>query len=182
MTRRPLRALLLSTLVPAVAGAGDKVGPETCKACHPAAYEAWLAGPHARSLETLPARSREDARCLACHAPDRGAGIGGVSCEACHGPGRIYAAPYVMRDPELARAVGLLVPDEKICLGCHTDSTPSLVRFEHARKLPLIDHWSRERAARRDAALRPAPKRGAGRPAPPSPAVPARPPQRERLP
>jgi hypothetical protein len=46
-----------------------------------------------------------------------------------------------MRDPELARAVGLVEPSERVCAGCHTESTPSLVRFEYARKLPLIRHW-----------------------------------------
>jgi hypothetical protein len=153
VTRCPARALLVAALLPASAAtAGDKVGPETCKACHPEAYEAWRTGPHARTLESLPERSRKDPRCLSCHAPDREAGIAAVSCEACHGPGRIYSAPYVMRDPELARAVGLLDPGEKTCRACHTESTPSLVRFEHAKKLPLIDHWSKEREARRAAA------------------------------
>jgi formate-dependent nitrite reductase cytochrome c552 subunit len=89
----------------------------------------------------LPERSRADKRCLSCHAPDIEDGIAGVSCEACHGPGRLYSAPYVMRDPELARAVGLADPGERACAGCHTDTTPSLVKFEYARKLPLIKHW-----------------------------------------
>jgi hypothetical protein len=53
----------------------------------------------------------------------------------------------VMRDPELARLVGLADPGEQSCLACHGESTPSLVRFEHAKKLPLIDHWTRERQA-----------------------------------
>jgi formate-dependent nitrite reductase cytochrome c552 subunit len=117
------------------------VGPETCKACHPAAYETWRASPHARARESLPERSRNDKRCLSCHAPDLEDGLAGVSCEACHGPGRAYSAPYVMRDPELARAV------ERACAGCHTDSTPSLVKFEYARKLPLIKHWDDPPAA-----------------------------------
>ncbi len=120
---------------------GDRVGPETCKACHAAAYEAWRSSPHARARESLPERSRGDARCLSCHAPDLEDGIAGVSCEACHGAGRAYAARYVMRDAELARAVGLVDPDEHTCASCHTDSTPSLVKFEYARKLPLIRHW-----------------------------------------
>jgi len=139
----PLAAALgLAALAaPAHPRAAEHVGPETCKACHPAAYEAWKASPHARARETLPERSRGDKRCLSCHAPDIEDGIAGVSCEACHGPGRAYSAPYVMRDAELARAVGLVDPGEKTCAGCHTDSTPSLVRFEYARKLPLIKHW-----------------------------------------
>lgn len=157
MTRPFARALLLAALLPATAvgadavpaghGGGALVGPETCKACHPAAYETWRAGPHARSLDGLPAQNRKDPRCLSCHAPDVEVGIPGVGCEACHGPGRVYSAPYVMRDAELARAVGLVDPGEKSCLACHGESAPSLVRFEYVKKLPLIDHWTRERQA-----------------------------------
>lgn len=162
VTRPPVRRLLLAiplllaaAAAPALAAGADadrtggnsKVGPETCKACHPAAYEVWRVGPHARSLDGLPAQSRKDPRCLSCHAPDADEGLVAISCESCHGPGRIYSAPYVMRDPELARAVGLVDPGEKSCLACHGESAPSLVRFEYAKKLPLIDHWTRERAA-----------------------------------
>lgn len=130
----------LVLLAPSLSHAGDKVGPEACRACHPSAYEAWRAGPHARARESLPERSRNDARCLSCHAPDADDGLSGVSCESCHGGGRLYSAPYVMRDPELARALGLEDPGEKTCLACHTESTPSLVAFEYARKVALIAH------------------------------------------
>jgi hypothetical protein len=51
-----------------------------------------------------------------------------------------------MRDRELARAVGLVDPGERTCAACHTESTPSLGRFEYARKLPLIEHGG-DRAA-----------------------------------
>jgi hypothetical protein len=155
VTRTFLPALLATSLLalpPArSAAAGDKVGPETCKACHPAAYEAWRAGPHARTLEALPAQSRKDPRCLGCHAPDADEGLTGISCEACHGPGRAYSAPYVMRDGELARLVGLTDPGERSCLVCHGESAPSLVRFDYLKKLPLVDHWTRERQALRQA-------------------------------
>jgi formate-dependent nitrite reductase cytochrome c552 subunit len=123
------------------------VGPETCKACHPAAYEAWRTGPHARAFDSLPERSRKDGRCLSCHAPRMEDGFVAVGCESCHGAGGAYSARYVMRDPELARAVGLLDPNEKTCSGCHNESTPSLTKFEYARKLPLLEHWNAERAA-----------------------------------
>jgi hypothetical protein len=125
---------------PALAPGGDLVGPETCKACHPAAYASWREGPHARALESLPERSRGDRRCLSCHAPAAEAGQTGVGCEACHGPGRLYAARYVMRDAELARALGLVIPGEKGCLACHGESTPSLRRFDFSRKVKLIQH------------------------------------------
>lgn len=143
MPRLSALALVAAVVLaaPPLSHAGDKVGPETCKACHPAAYEAWAASPHARAREALPERSRGEPRCLTCHAPDAEDGLAGVSCEACHGDGRLYSARYVMRDPELARAVGLLDPGEKTCTACHTDLTPSLVRFEYERKLPLIRHW-----------------------------------------
>jgi hypothetical protein len=138
--RHALVSVVLAALAPPYAHASDKVGPETCRACHPTAYAAWLATPHARARESLPERNRSDARCLSCHAPDAEDGLAGVSCESCHGAGRLYAAPYVMRDAELSRALGLLDPGEKSCLACHTDSTPSLVKFEYERKLALIAH------------------------------------------
>ena len=123
----------------------------------------------------LPERSRKDPRCLSCHAPDLSdAGVAGVSCEACHGPGRLYSAPYVMRDAELARAIGLVRPGEKDCAACHGESAPSLVRFDYQKKLPLIDHWTRERRAAAGAS----PRSAAGKPATP-PARPAPPGQKE---
>lgn len=168
-----LLLLLASSLPAAALAAGDKVGPEACKACHPAAYDAWRGSPHARALESLPERSRKDGRCLTCHAPDAEDGLAsGVSCESCHGGGRSYAASYVMRDPELSRAVGLADPGEKTCLACHTDSTPSLERFEYARKLPLIVHGEGAPSA--------APARKPAEPSRPTPSKPASPAARER--
>jgi formate-dependent nitrite reductase cytochrome c552 subunit len=135
-----LLAAIAALLAPARARPADTVGPETCRACHPSAYETWAASPHARAREALPERSRNEPRCLSCHAPEAQDGRAGVTCESCHGSGRAYAAPWVMRDPELARAVGLLDAGPKTCAACHTDSTPSLVRFEYERKLALIRH------------------------------------------
>ena len=134
------RSLALAALLPALAAAADLIGAETCKACHPAAWEAWRDGPHARALASLTEAQRADRRCTACHAPDADKGVAGVTCETCHGGGRVYAQAYVMRDRELARAVGLVDPGERTCLGYHDESAPSLSRFDYARKLPLIDH------------------------------------------
>jgi formate-dependent nitrite reductase cytochrome c552 subunit len=159
--RSPVAALL--ALLPAAASAQGYIGAETCKACHPAAYEAWSDGPHAHALDRLPEKSRKDPRCTSCHAPGVEQGAQGVTCETCHGPGRVYAQSYVMRDRELARAVGLADAGEKSCLACHTESTPSLRPFAYAERLPLIRHWGVEGAA---------PKLGAG--AQGAPAVPRR--------
>lgn len=148
MRQLPFLVLASTLLLASAARAGDVVGPESCKACHPSAYETWATSAHARGLASLPERSRGDRRCLSCHAPDADDGIAGVSCETCHGPGRLYSAPWVMRDPELARALGLLDPGARTCAGCHTDATPSLQRFEYGRKLPLIRHGREPKEAR----------------------------------
>ena len=144
---RSLALLALLALVPALAAGADLIGAETCKACHPAAYEAWKEGPHARALSSLDEVQRKDRRCTVCHAPDADKGVSGVTCETCHGGGRVYAQAYVMRDRELARAVGLVDPGEKSCLACHTESAPGLTRFDYARKLPLIEHGGDRAAA-----------------------------------
>ncbi len=150
-TRRLLAAIALAA--PLAAGAADPVGAGTCKACHPVAFEVWRESAHARAMASLPERSRSDPRCTTCHAPEPGQA--GVSCEACHGNGGLYAQAYVMRDRELARALGLVEPGERTCQRCHDESAPSLSRFDYARKLPLVRHAQAEREARR-AAGRPA--------------------------
>jgi hypothetical protein len=151
------RALLLAWAVAAPALAAEPIGPEGCKACHPAAYEAWRDSAHATAQASLPERSRGDARCNACHAPPQARGaaqagtLPGVTCESCHGNGQFYARRYVMRDAELARALGLLDVGEKTCARCHDESAPSLSRFDYGRKLPLVEHGAADRQARRAA-------------------------------
>jgi formate-dependent nitrite reductase cytochrome c552 subunit len=138
-----LLPLLLT--VSAAAGAADLVGPESCKGCHPAAYTAWQQSKHARATDSLSDLQKKDARCLSCHSPDQAQGGANVSCETCHGGGQYYAPAYVMKDPELARLVGLLDPSEKQCRTCHDASSPSLRPFNFVESLKAIDHWSAER-------------------------------------
>jgi hypothetical protein len=149
--RAPPLLAALALCLPPLARAHEPIGAETCKACHPAAYEIWRETPHARAHASLPERQRGDPRCTGCHAP-LGERAAGVSCEACHGNGQLYARRYVMRDRELSRALGLLPSTEKGCLACHGESAPSLSRFDYARKLPLIQHGEADREARRAAA------------------------------
>src|SRR4051812_37329685 len=138
-------ALLLASSVFAY----DYLGPESCQGCHPDAYAAWRASAHARAKESLSDKQRSDARCLSCHSPNEGdQRVQNVSCESCHGGGQYYSARYVMKDPELARLVGLVDPSEKGCRTCHDASSPSLKTFDFVEKLKLIDHWTAERARR----------------------------------
>lgn len=128
------------------------VGPESCKSCHPDAYEAWRQSKHSRAMDSLSPQQQQDARCLSCHAPDvKAQNVTSVSCESCHGGGQYYAAEYVMKDPELVRMVGLEDPSEKGCRACHDASSPSLRPFDFVEKLKLIDHWSVERKKREEA-------------------------------
>ena len=153
----------LALLASATALAADFVGAETCKACHAKAYETWAADPHARAAASLTEAQRRNPTCMQCHAPELALVHGeggrepteaqreGITCESCHGAGQYYSPAYVMRDAELARAVGLADPGEKSCRGCHLQGSPGLSPFDFAAKVKLIDHWTADRAARRTA-------------------------------
>ena len=118
---------------------------------------------------------QQDPRCTSCHAPDLARTTqeaaafhspdrlsrraeAGVGCEACHGAGQYYSPSYVMRDAELAHAVGLVDPGQKSCLACHTADTPSLSPFDFASKVKLIDHWTQEREPKKAAEPRRGPR------------------------
>jgi len=148
------RALCLGVMLASGAGrAADFVGPESCKACHAQAYDAWKQSKHARAKDSLSPQQQSDARCLSCHAPNLAdQNVSNVSCETCHGGGQFYASSYVMKDPELLRLVGLVDPSEKGCRTCHDASSPSLQPFSFVEKLKLIDHWTAEKASRAEAA------------------------------
>ncbi|MBI3185802.1 MAG: hypothetical protein HYZ28_27000 [Myxococcales bacterium] len=150
--------LALSLLCGSTAAAYGFVGPESCKACHPEAYQKWKQAKHSRAKDSLSPAQQKDARCLTCHSPDEAdQQVPHVSCETCHGGGQYYSARYVMRDPELVRLAGLADPSEKACRTCHDASSPSLKAFDFVEKLKLIDHWSAERERRK--AARPTPKK-----------------------
>lgn len=148
--RAPSTWLLTALLsLSGVAVAADFVGPESCKGCHPAAYEAWQQSKHARAMDSLSETQKRDARCLTCHAPNQAReGVAHVTCETCHGGGQYYSPEYVMKDAELARLVGLVDPSEKQCRTCHDASSPSLRPFDFKESLKAIDHWSAERASK----------------------------------
>ncbi|MBX7112987.1 MAG: cytochrome c family protein [Myxococcaceae bacterium] len=131
------------------AWAHDYLGPQSCQGCHPDAFAAWKASPHARARESLSAVQQRDARCLACHSPNEAESkVAHVTCETCHGGGQYYSPRFVMKDAELARLLGLVDPSEKGCRTCHDASSPSLKPFDFVSKLKAIDHWTAERARR----------------------------------
>lgn len=122
----------------------DFVGAERCRSCHQEEFKAWSEGPHARAMEALSDRERQDARCKQCHTmvpDDLDPSLQGIQCETCHGAGRWYSESWVMRDRELREQLFLTKPDEKTCTRCHTESTPSLKPFVYEEKLEKIRHW-----------------------------------------
>jgi Cytochrome c554 and c-prime len=157
MRRVSASATLLGSLVGSLFGAGvalaapaDYVGEPACSGCHVAAQKAWMASAHARasSPEVLGRQARNGA-CLSCHATGEGGAaarfLPGVQCEACHGPGVAYAAAEdIMRDPVLARALGLrdLRKDPAaVCARCHRPEVSTRAgKFDYARAWKRVAH------------------------------------------
>jgi len=113
------------------------VGANTCKRCHEAAFAAWDASAHARSLASLEGKSMENsAECLQCHVtghPDANgyalnkADLGKVSCEQCHGHGTTHGdAGFIAR------------PTPESCLACHDKKNSP--EFQYAKYWKEIAH------------------------------------------
>ncbi len=133
------------------------VGSQRCADCHQQKLVTWKKTRHARAMESLKARKREnDPDCFRCHVTGM-VGIGvnqpatagqpenpfakliqhqqgnhhrpNVQCEACHGPGSRHAAA-----PE--KAGKMPFPDEQSCRQCHTRDTDP--EFSYQKKIHLV--------------------------------------------
>jgi hypothetical protein len=117
-------------------------GSKQCAACHLKEYMAWKKTKHAKeAFESMPAKYRTSADCLACHATGYGAATGfkdiastpnlaGTTCEACHGPGSKHGAIAKQYEnkkqlsPDEDKAVrGSIykVQPQNVCVRCHID-------------------------------------------------------------
>jgi hypothetical protein len=137
-------------------------------------YDKWLETAHANAYTTLASdeskaiakeKGIEDAQkadaCLKCHMTGHGTAaelLGkkysieeGVTCEACHGPGGDYYKTSVMKALAAGEAdaaeVGFVTPDEKSCLTCHNEESPTYKEFKFAERWPEIEHKVPEEAA-----------------------------------
>jgi hypothetical protein len=134
---------LLLFLAPAAVAADGTVGAQRCRQCHEFEYQVWAQGPHQRAQVALTEEQRRDAKCSNCHSVSGRPGAEstqGVDCERCHGPGKYYQAGYVMKDHELARAVGLADVTQAQCVQCHTEGAPSIKPFDFKAMWSKIDH------------------------------------------
>jgi cytochrome c554/c'-like protein len=145
------------------------VGPKKCKLCHVAEstgaqYKIWEKSPHAHAFEMLGSdKAKETAKakgiadpqkapeCLKCHTTAFGepaemlnekiAQEDGVSCEACHGAGELYAKKEVFEKGRAeAVANGLRIPDEKLCKQCHNEQSPQFKGFDFEEYKKKIAH------------------------------------------
>ncbi|MGD8628942.1 MAG: multiheme c-type cytochrome [bacterium] len=126
------------------------VGARKCKVCHLEIHKSWETTKHAWALAALNDEQLESPGCLACHTTGLGNGgygagsgaanLGGVQCEACHGPGSLYARSSVMRDPELRIEMGLVKPDSLTCVTCHNSESPTFKGFAYQAGLSTGTH------------------------------------------
>lgn len=87
-----------------------RIGSEACGDCHDVQYTSWSEGGHAARKPPL-------------------------DCEGCHGPGSEYKPKAIMKDPEKARAAGLVMPDKAFCGKCHKRGvTDDLMKKVHAHE------------------------------------------------
>jgi len=111
-------------------GPAEKVrvylGAARCRRCHTDQYVVWEAGSHAQAYERLVKDGHgRDSECIGCHStgykqrggfwemvrgPER---LGGVQCEACHGPGSVHVE-------QEGKGHISKTASPKLCLACHT--------------------------------------------------------------
>ncbi len=136
--RGRIGAVAVLTLATAgAAHAAAPIGAARCGSCHPAIYADWKETAHARSLARLTASEQKDLACRNCHtlAPTSNEPeLAGVQCESCHGDGGHYAPDNVMRDPKLARLMGLADIGVETCRACH-DGISTRIRPSEWRSL-----------------------------------------------
>ena len=119
---------------------------------------ATLASPKALEIakEKGIADPQKDTQCLQCHVTAHGADpaliaepaegkegyqmTDGVQCESCHGPGGLYKGRKVMKVRADAVAAGLVIPDEKTCIQCHNDKSPTFKGFDFKEMAAKIAH------------------------------------------
>ena len=134
------------------------VGSVKCKMCHNKEttgnqFKIWSESAHASAWKNLSgdkalevgkklgiAEPQKSEKCLKCHGSIAGFVEEGTTCEACHGPGSAYKTMAIMKDREMAKKNGLIIPDEKTCVRCHNSESPTFKSFDFATYYKKIEH------------------------------------------
>ena len=155
---------------------GSYVGPKKCAKCHEEQAASWLETRMAHSFDVLRAGAKakekemakldpnkdytHEVKCLRCHTTGYGLVGGfvsiektpemaGVTCEACHGPGGVYAELVMRSDKSTfttveARAAGLVYPPkETACVTCHNSDSPFVgmdYKFDYEQRVRKGTH------------------------------------------
>ena len=138
-------AVCLPLLAEEEAEVAKYVGDKKCKPCHSKIYNVWKETPHADAWQSMVDSAGVDTSCVACHATGYGEPDGfidtlstpnltNVQCEMCHGPGSIYKKLPIMKDREKALASGMVIPNESVCISCHTAEQSPDFNYEEALK------------------------------------------------
>ena len=122
------------------------VGASKCaKVCHKAQFASWQETTHAKAFDVLSDEEKAKPECTdGCHSYGKladGTVLEGVTCEACHGPGKDYKSPKIMSkskwkgDPEtykkMAIEAGLIYPTAENCTQCHKEEgNPNFKPFD----------------------------------------------------
>ena len=158
-----LAAGLLLMLVPAKARAqanptDDYAWAAACKTCHAKYYDAWDKTKHSNAIMRLSGSERDaGGKCIGCHTTavpellDKNVNAG-IQCEGCHGPGKAHIAAAAAGETKPGKITR--VPDEKVCVACHSEKSPHfkyfLVRRDEGPCPPDSEVGRRFRPAGRD--------------------------------
>lgn len=135
-------------------GKPSYVGTELCRACHPAAFDAWKQTKHAKAHDVLVSEGKNNhLDCVACHLTgwkerggvcrlDQVEGRTQVGCESCHGPGSSHLS--------LPMKTTIFMPkDATTCVTCHDRENsphfdlekylPKLIAPGHGLPMPVVD-------------------------------------------
>lgn len=118
-------------------------GSDSCRSCHPQAYQTWQASAHAHAIATLAAKGQgQQPECVTCHVlgyevtggyadQESSPQFANVQCENCHGAAGKHAANPSTHKPanDNPRAA---------CTGCH--KTPHSSAFSWEDYWPKIQH------------------------------------------
>ena len=125
------------------------------KSKHAQAYAA-LASDKAKEIAAAKGidNAQEADECLKCHVTGHGAAaelLGtkydkteGVTCESCHGAGGDYykkkTMVAIMSGEIEGASLGLTIPDEKNCVTCHNEESPTFEGFKFEEMVKKIAH------------------------------------------
>ena len=115
-------------------------GADACVKCHEPQVRNWQQSRHAKALDTLREGKRLTPSCLPCHSDQyrrqqllspESAGVEGVECVSCHGPGQSHAQGLIPGD--VVRRAG-----KETCLACHSPQEDQ--DFDYTRDIKIVSH------------------------------------------